>query len=153
MTNLLRTVLAASSGILSPVHGKSVRIGVVLFGLLATAGLGYRAVLDEDGLSASSAAATPRSIARRKKRSPRWRNLRASAPCLRGPGPGAGLLGGRAATALLDTLREQLLALDAALAASGGSLADSLDGLDQLAAAEKRARHYADRGESCSPAT
>ena len=54
---------------------------------------------------------------------------------------------GKRAGAQLDTLRQRLVTLDAAVAASGGSLADSLDGIDQLAAADKRARQYADRGE------
>ena len=126
--------------------GKSVRIGVVLFGLLVTVGLGYRAVLDEGALgellrnraaidgSAEDAAAA-------------LANLRASLHAYVAPGQGLAFWSARS-TAQLDTLREKLLALDTALGASGASLAETLDGLDQLSTAEKRARLYADRGDS-----
>lgn len=125
---------------------KPVRIGVVLFGLLVTAGLGYRVWLDERTLSeagrhnaaiegsAEDAAAT-------------LANLRASLHAYVAPGQGLSFWTARA-TAQLDALREQLIALDTALAGSGGSLAQALDGIDQLSAAEKRARLYADRGDS-----
>ncbi|MGH9200584.1 MAG: GAF domain-containing protein [Vicinamibacterales bacterium] len=46
--------------------------------------------------------------------------------------------------ALLDKLRQQLIALDAAADSSGRSLNDSLDNLDQLTAADKRVQHYLD---------
>ncbi len=125
---------------------KSVRIGVVLFGLLVTAGLGYRAVLDEYALSEllRSRAAIDRSA---EDAAAALANLRASLHAYVAPGQGLAFWSARA-TAQLDTLREKLLALDTALAASGESLADSLDGVDQLSTAEKRARLYADRGDS-----
>ncbi|MDP2389993.1 MAG: hypothetical protein Q8N52_06670, partial [Acidobacteriota bacterium] len=62
------------------------------------------------------------------------------------PGQGTSFWGGRAGT-LLDTLRQRVVTLDAEVAGSGGSLSESLDGIDQLAAADRRARQYADRGE------
>ena len=40
------------------------------------------------------------------------------------------------------------MTLDAAVAASGGSLAETLAAVDQLAAAERRTREYARRGET-----
>jgi len=125
---------------------KSVRIGVVLFGLLVTAGLGYRAVLDEYALSEllRSRAAIDRSA---EDATVALANLRASVYAYVAPGQGLAFWSSRA-TAQLDTLREKLVALDTALAASGESLADSLDSVDQLSTAEKRARLYADRGES-----
>ncbi len=46
--------------------------------------------------------------------------------------------------ALFDKLRQQLIALDATADASGRSLNESLDNLDQLTAAEKRVQHYLD---------
>ncbi len=126
--------------------GKSVRIGVVLFGLLVTAGLGYRAVLDEYALSEllRSRAAIDRSA---EDAAAALASLRASLHAYVAPGQGLAFWSSRA-TAQLDTFREKLLALDTAIAASGGSLADSLDGVDQLSTAEKRARLYADRGDS-----
>jgi hypothetical protein len=125
---------------------KPVRIGVVLFGLLVTAGLGYRAWLDERALGEGRRdhAALDRAA---ENAAASLADLRASLHAYVAPGQGLSFWAARA-TAELDTLREQLLALDTALAASGGSLAESLDGLDQLSAAEKRARLYADRGES-----
>lgn len=125
---------------------KSVRIGVVLFGLLATAGLGFRAMQDERLLSDGrrDAAALERSA---ENAAAALANLRASLHAYVAPGQGLSFWAARS-TAELDTLREQLLALDTALATSGGSLAEALDGIDQLSTAEKRARLYADRGES-----
>ncbi|MDO8678723.1 MAG: GAF domain-containing protein [Acidobacteriota bacterium] len=125
---------------------KSVRIGVVLFGLLVTAGLGFRAMQDErmlsDGLR--NAAALERSA---ENAAAALANLRASLHAYLAPGQGLAFWTTRA-NAHIDTLREQLLALDTALADSGGSLAEALDGVDQLTAAEKRARAYAERGDS-----
>jgi hypothetical protein len=125
---------------------KRVRIGVVLFGLLVTAGLGYRAWLDERTLSGGrrDGAAIDRSA---EDAASSLANLRASLHAYVVPGQGLSFWAARSTTQL-DTLRGHLLALDTALAASGRSLAESLDGLDQLSAAEKRARLYADRGDS-----
>lgn len=74
------------------------------------------------------------------------RDGRASLYAYVAPGQGTGFWGPRVGTQL-DTLRQRLVTLDAAVAKSGGSLAESLDGIDQLAAADKRARQYVDRGE------
>ena len=126
--------------------GKSVRIGVVLFGLLVTAGLGFRAIQDERMLSDGrrNGAALERSA---ENAAAVLANLRASLHAYIAPGQGLAFWRARA-TGQLDTLREHLLALDTALTNSGGSLAEALDGVDQLSAAEKRARLYADRGDS-----
>jgi hypothetical protein len=48
----------------------------------------------------------------------------------------------RRAVMLLDSLRQNLMTLDAAVATSGGTLATALDNVDQLRAADKRAREY-----------
>jgi hypothetical protein len=124
---------------------KPVRIGVILLGLLVTAGLGYRVWLDERTLSAGRRdnGAIDRSA---EDAASSLANLRASLHAYVAPGQGLSFWAARSTTQL-DTLRQDLLALDTALAASGGSLAESLDGLDQLSAAEKRARLYADRGD------
>ena len=125
---------------------RSFRIALVLFGLTVTAGLGYRAVLDERVLSDArrEGAALERST---EVATASIANLRASLHAYVAPGQGLSFWAARA-SGELDTLRDRLIALDTSLAASGGSLAESLDGLDQLSAAEKRARLYADRGES-----
>ena len=73
-------------------------------------------------------------------------DLRGSWHAYVAPGQGTGFWGGRVGTQL-DTLRQRLVTLDAALSISGGSLAESLDGTDQLAAADKRARQYVDSNE------
>jgi len=124
---------------------KSVRIGVVLFGLLVTAGLGYRAALDEGALSEllGNRAAIDRSA---EDAAAALANLRASLHAYVAPGQGLAFWSGRS-TVQLDTLRDKLVALDTALAPTRESLADLLDGVDQLSTAEKRARLYADRGE------
>lgn len=125
---------------------RSFRIALVLFGLAVTAGLGYRAALDERVLSDArrDGAALERAA---ESAAVSLANLRASLHAYVVPGQGLAFWTTRA-TGQLETLREQLLTLDNALTASGGSPADALDGVDPLAAAERRARTYAERGES-----
>ena len=125
---------------------RSFRFALVLFGVLVTAGVGFRAWQDEQALSEGlrSEATLERSA---EDAAAALSNLRASLHAYVAPGQGLSFWATRA-TAQLDSLREHLLALDTALAASGASLAEALDGVDQLSAAEKRARLYADRGDS-----
>lgn len=125
---------------------RPVRLALVLFGLLVTAGFGFRAVQDERALSDGRRheATLERSA---EDAAASLANLRASLHAYVVPGQGLSFWAARA-TSQLDALREQLIALDTALADSGGSLAEVLDGIDQLSAAEKRARLYADRGDS-----
>ncbi len=125
---------------------RPVRLVLVLFGSLVTAGLGYRAMQDEQALEGArrDSASLDRSA---EEAVAALSDLRASLHAYVAPGQGLPSWAARSST-VLDTLRERLIALDTALAASGGSVAESLDGVDQLAAAEKRARAYADRGES-----
>lgn len=125
---------------------RSFRFALVLFGVLVTAGVGFRAWQDGQALSEGlrSGATLERSA---EDAAAALSNLRASLHAYVAPGQGLSFWAARA-TAQLDSLREHLLALDTALAASGASLAEALDGIDQLSAAEKRARLYADRGDS-----
>lgn len=124
---------------------RSVRISLFVLALLATAGLGYRAVEGERGLAAARqlGAALDQSA---EEALAALLDARGSMYAYVAPGQGTAFWGGRAAE-LLDTLRQRLVTLDAAVAGAGGSLSDSLDAIDQLAAADKRARQYADRGE------
>jgi len=73
-------------------------------------------------------------------------DVRGSMYAYAAPNQGSAFWGARVGT-LLDTVRQHVVTLDAAAATSGASLADSLDGLDQLTAADRRARQYVDRGE------
>lgn len=124
---------------------RSVRLSLFVFALLASAGLGYRALLDERALAAAREAADRIDLVCEDTLAALL-DLRGSMHAYVAPNQGTAFWGGRAG-ALLDTVRQHLITLDAAIAGSGGSLADSLDSLDQLAAADKRARQYVDRGE------
>ena len=121
------------------------RLAVVVVALLATVGLGYRTFQDERSLN--TARQQSQSLDRAAEEAlASLGDLRAALHAYVAPGQDTATWTSRAAT-LIDTTRQRLLALDAALAASGGSLADSLDGLDQLAAAEKKARNYVHNGQ------
>jgi hypothetical protein len=124
---------------------RSVRISLFVLALLATAGLGYRAVTDESQLSAERQQAATIDRAAEEALSALL-DVRGSLHAYVAPSQGTEFWGKRAG-AQLDALRQHVVTLDAAVAPSGGSLADSLDGIDQLAAADRRARQYADRGE------
>jgi hypothetical protein len=125
---------------------KPARFGLLIVGLLITAALGYRAVDDESSLGrayredvAQGRAATQAIEA--------LLDLRASLHAYVAPGQGVPFWSGRAQESI-DTLREQLAALDMALTAHGRSMADALDIADQLAAGERRIREHARRGEA-----
>ena len=124
---------------------RTVRIALFAFALLATAGLGYRAMADEAGLAAArqDGAATDQAA---EEALNVLLDARSSMYAYVAPNQGTDFWARRVGT-LLDTLRQRLVTLDAAAAASGGSLSDSLDGVDQLTAADKRARQYVERGE------
>jgi len=124
---------------------RSVRITCLVVGLLATAGLGYRAYLDESSLTKArqDADAAERAVSETAEL---LLDVRASLHAYVAPGQGLPFWGKRAQETI-DTLKQKLQALDERLAASGGSLQESLDGVDQLAAAERRARTYVSRDE------
>lgn len=124
---------------------RSVRISLFLIALLASAGLGYRAMAAENALAAArlDGAALDRAA---EEAVNSLLDARGSMYAYAAPSQGTGFWGARVGT-LLDTVRQRVVTLDAAAARAGGSLADSLDGLDQLTAADKRARQYVDRGE------
>jgi len=124
---------------------RSVRISLVIVALLASAGLGYRVMEDERGLAAARQQGASSDQAAEDALTALL-DLRGSLYAYVAPGQGTEFWGRRVGTQL-DTLRQRLVTLDAAVADSGGSLADSLDGIDQLAAADKRARQYVDSDE------
>ena len=124
---------------------RSVRISLFILTLLATAGLGYRALADERAVTAARHDGAGIDQAAEEALAALL-DVRGSMYAYVAPNQGTEFWGSRVST-LLDTLRQRLVTLDAAVAASGGSLAESLDGIDQLVAADKRARQYSDRNE------
>lgn len=124
---------------------RPVRIAVLVVGLLLTLGAGYRAVDDEASLNRQrqDAAAADAAVI---KTSELLLDLRASLHAYVAPGQGLPFWARRGQEDL-DALRQSLVALDGMVAPLGRSVSESLDGIDQLSAAEQRARTYVSRGE------
>ena len=124
---------------------KPYRFGLLIIGLLVSAALGYRAVEDETSLGRAYREGIAHDRAA-DQAIESLLDLRASLHAYVAPGQGVPFWSRRALEAIA-TLREQVAALDTAMVRHGGSLADTLDIVDQLAAAERRTREYAARGE------
>ena len=125
---------------------KPYRFGLLIIGLLVTAVLGYRAVEDEASLGRASRQGVAHDRAA-DHAIEALLELRASLHAYVAPGQGVPFWS-RRSEEILDRLREQLSVLDAAMTSQRGSLSDTLDTVDQLAAAERRIRDYARRGEA-----
>lgn len=125
---------------------KPYRFGLLIIGLLVSAGLGYRAVEDETSLGRAyrEGVALDRAAGQALEA---LLDLRASMHAYVAPGQGIPFWS-RRAEETIERLREQLVALDAGAARHGRSIAETLDAVDQLAAAERRGRDYARRGEA-----
>jgi hypothetical protein len=125
---------------------KPYRFGLLIIGLLVTAGLGYRAVEDESSLGRaySEGVALDRAAGQALEA---LLDLRASLHAYVAPGQGLPFWSKRSEETI-ETLREKLVVLDTAMEAHGRSLADTLNAVDQLAAAERRTRDYSRRGET-----
>jgi hypothetical protein len=127
-------------------HRTPLRIGILVLGLAITAGLGYRVFQDEQSLdNIRRDAARAESLAAGTNES--LIDLRASLHAYVAPGQGLPFWAKRA-QGTLDQLRDNLRAIDASISPSGGSLAESLDAVDQMTAAERRARTHVSRGEN-----
>ena len=124
---------------------RTVRIACLVVGLLVTAGLAYRTLQNEDALNREQRAATA-GVAAVNKTAELLLDLRASLHAYVAPGQGLPFWGKRAQETL-DQLRQSLVNLDSIVTPRGGSLAQSLDAVDQLSAAEQRASTYASRDE------
>jgi len=124
---------------------RSVRIACLVVGVLVTAGLAFRAFQDESSLTKTrqDAAAVDRAV---DETAELLLDLRASLHAYVAPGQGLPFWGKRAQETI-ETLKQKLQTLDEMLAPSGESMQESLDGVDQLVAAEKRARTYVSRDE------
>jgi hypothetical protein len=126
-------------------YRRSVRIACLVIGLLATAGVAYRTLHDEDALSRERRAATAAEAAI-SQTAELLLDVRASLHAYVAPGQGLPFWGKRAQETI-DRLRQSLIDLDQMVPPSSGSLAESLSGVEQLAAAESRARTYVSRDE------
>jgi len=124
---------------------RSVRIACLVVGLLVTAGLAYRAIQHESSLTRArqDADAADRAVVETVEL---LLDLRGSLHAYVAPGQGLPFWAKRAQDTI-ETLKQKLQGLDETLARSGGSLQESLDGVDQLVAAERRARTYVSREE------
>lgn len=125
--------------------GRPVRTVLFVIALLVSAGLGYRAMDDERTLAKARQDGATLDLAAEEALSALL-DARGSMYAYVAPNQGTTFWGPRVGT-LLDTLGKRVVTLDAATAAGGGSLAEALDGIDQLTAADKRARQYAERRE------
>lgn len=125
---------------------KPVRFGLLIVGLLITTALAYRAVDNEASLGRAYRESVAHHLAAGQALEA-LQDLRASLYAYVAPGQGVPFWS-RRSEQLLDSLRQHLVTLDAAVAPGGGSLAEALDAVDQLAAAERRSREYARRGET-----
>jgi hypothetical protein len=126
-------------------YRRTVRIACLVIGLLATAGLAYRTLQDEETLSRERQAAAGSAVAVARA-SELLLDLRASLHAYVAPGQGLPFWGKRAQETL-DQLRQSLVDLDTRVSPSGGTMAESLDAIDQLTAAEQRVRTYVSRDE------
>ena len=126
-------------------YRRTVRIACLVIGLLATAGLAYRTLQDEETLARERQAAAANAAAVAKS-SELLHDLRASLHAYVAPGQGLPFWGKRAQDTI-DQLRQSLIDLDTRVTPNGGTMADSLDAIDQLTEAEQRARTYVSRDE------
>ena len=126
-------------------YRRTVRIACLVIGLLATAGLAYRTLQDEETLARERQAAAANAAAVAKS-SELLHDLRAALHAYVAPGQGLPFWGKRAQDTI-DQLRQSLIDLDTRVTPNGGTMADSLDAIDQLTEAEQRARTYVSRDE------
>src|ERR1041384_4832488 len=104
---------------------RSVRIACLVVGVVATAGLAFRAFQDESSLTKirQDAANVDRAV---DETAELLLDLRASLHAYVAPGQGLPFWGKRAQETI-ETLKQKLQALDEMVAASGGSMQESLD--------------------------
>lgn len=124
---------------------RPVRVALVCLGVLLTGGLGYRAWLDEQTLTASRNQSFTFERTSDDARNG-VANLRATLnAAVAANQEAAGWLA--RADVRIDTLRQLLTTLDVVATSSGGSLAEALQSVDQLVAAEKRVHGHIDNGQ------
>src|SRR4029453_11599086 len=116
---------------------RSVRIACLVLGLLATAGVAYRTLQDEDALGRERAAAASAQVAV-SRTAELLLEVRASLHAYVAPGQGLPFWGKRAQETI-ESLRQSILDLDRMVNPIGGSLSETLNGIDQLSAAARAA--------------
>ena len=124
---------------------RSVRIACLVLGLLVTASVVYRTLQNEDALDRERIAAVSE-LAELSRTAELLLDVRASLHAYVAPGQGLPFWTKRAQETI-ENLRQNVVDLDRIVKQTGGSLSETLNGIDQLAAAEKRARSYAINGE------
>jgi len=122
------------------VTNRWIRFLLAVLAIVAASAAAYRVVQDERQLavgvtSTRSAEFTAQTALTTVE------DLKASLHAYVAPGQGLAFWAARGGL-LLDKLRSSLLELDTAVTAAGGSMAESLDSVDRLAAAEQRARDH-----------
>jgi hypothetical protein len=122
-----------------------VRVAVLIVGLVLTIGAGYRVWEDEASLNRARQEAAD-ADATAGKALALLLDTRASLHAYVAPGQGLPFWA-RHVQENIDGLRQTLVSLDGLAAPLGRSLSESLDGMDRLTVAERRARTYASRGE------
>ena len=124
---------------------RSVRLACLVLGLLATAGFAYRTLQDEDALGRERLAAASAQAAV-SRTAELLLDVRASLHAYVAPGQGLPFWGKRAQETI-EALRQSLADLDAMVKPTGGSLSETIEGINQLSAAERRARGYVSHDE------
>lgn len=121
-------------------YSKPLRMSLLALGLLLTLAAGYRAFDDEASLSRErqEAAAADAAVGKALEL---LLDIRASLHAYLAPGQGFPFWAKRAQENI-DALRQTLVSLDGPAAPLGQPLSESLDAIDQLTAAERRARTY-----------
>ena len=124
-------------------YSKPVRMALLALGLLVTIAAGYRAFDDEASLNRErqEAAAADATVGKALEL---LLDIRASLHAYVAPGQGLPFWAKRT-QGNIDALRQTLVSLDGMTAPIARPLSDSLDAMDQLTAAERRARTYVSR--------
>ena len=126
-------------------YSKPLRMSLLALGLLLTLAAGYRAFDDEASLSRErqEAAAADAAVGKALEL---LLDIRASLHAYLAPGQGFPFWAKRAQENI-DALRQTLVSLDGPAAPLGQPLSESLDAVDQMTAAERRARTYVSRAD------
>jgi hypothetical protein len=122
------------------VSNRWIRFLLAVLAILVASAAAYRVVQDEQQLAASITS-TRNAQFTTETALTTVEDLKASLHAYVAPGQGLPFWSARA-TLLLDKLRGSLLEVDSVVTAAGGSIGESLDVVDRLAAAEQRARDH-----------
>jgi hypothetical protein len=122
------------------VTNRWIRYVLAVLAILAASAAAYRVLQDEQQLAAS-VTSTRHALFTAETALTTIDDLKSTLPAYVAPGQGLPFWSTRASE-LVDRLRASLLELDTAVVAAGGSMGESLDAVDRIAAAEQRARDH-----------